>query len=269
MSAKAIHGMVGRFSDFTHNGAMTSGFDFDELPSLASRLHLRFRSGHISLEDQRMVLLHTRALGSLRKELVDTLGLDRARGLLTRMGYVSGQRDADMVRALMPGASDADLMNLGPQLHSLEGIVDVEPIHFDIDVEGGTFVGQFAWANSYEAETHLEHFGQHHESVCWMQVGYASGYTSSVMRRPVVFREPDCRGKGDADCRIVGRTVAQWGDENEAELKYCRPDRVADQIMALQDQVEHLRYSLDQEFTMGDMVGVSAAFRQAVEMVYK
>ncbi len=248
---------------------MTSGFEFDELPELASRLHLAFRSGHISLEGQRMILLHTGALGSLRKEMVDTLGLDRARGVLTRMGYASGRSDAEMVRQLMPEASDEDLMNLGPQLHSLEGIVDVKPIHFEIDVAGGKFHGEFAWNDAYEAEVHLEHFGRHHESVCWMQVGYASGYTSAVMRCPVVFREVDCQGKGDTSCRIIGRTVEEWGGEIEEELKYFQPDRVADQIVELQNQVEHLRYSLDQEFTVGDMVGVSEAFRHTAEMIRK
>ncbi|WP_097459479.1 sigma-54-dependent Fis family transcriptional regulator [Mangrovitalea sediminis] len=248
---------------------MTSGFEFDELPELASQLHLSFRSGHISLEGQRMVLLHTGALGSLRKEMVDTLGLDRARGVLTRMGYASGQRDAKMVRQMMPSASDEDLMNLGPQLHSLEGIVDVKPIQFEIDVAAGTFHGEFAWDHAYEAEVHLEHFGMHNESVCWMQVGYASGYTSAVMRRPVVFREVDCQGKGDSRCRIIGRTVEEWGPEIKQELRYFQPDRVADQIVQLQNQVEHLRYSLDQEFTVGDMVGVSEAFRRTADMIRK
>lgn len=248
---------------------MTSAFDFDELPELASRLHISFRSGRILLENQRMVLLHTRTLGSLRKEMVETLGLQRARGILTRMGYASGRRDAEMVREIMPNASDEEIMNLGPQLHSLEGIVDVKPIHFDIDIARGTFHGEFAWHDAYEAEVHLEHFGMHHEAVCWMQVGYASGYTSAVVRRPVIYREENCVGKGDGICRIVGYTVDEWPEDITEELKYFEPDRVADQIVELQTQVEHLRYSLDHEFTMGDMVGVSEAFRSTAEMIQK
>ena len=248
---------------------MTAGFEFDELPELASKLHLCFRSGHISLEGQRMVLLHTGALGSLRKELVETLGLDRTRGVLTRMGYASGRRDAEMVRQMMPNASDEDLMNLGPQLHSLEGIVDVTPIHFDIDVAQGYFYGEFAWEDSYEAEVHLDHFGMSPDAVCWTQVGYASGYTSAVVRRTVIFREEECTGKGDHRCMIVGKPVEDWGQEIEEELKYFQPDRVADQIVELQNQVEHLRYSLDEHFTLGDMVGVSAAFQHTGEMIHK
>ncbi|MCC5857321.1 MAG: sigma 54-interacting transcriptional regulator [Ectothiorhodospiraceae bacterium] len=248
---------------------MARGIDFGKLPELASRLHLSFRSGHISLEGQRMVLLHTSALASLRRELVETLGMHRARGVLTRMGYASGQHDADMVRRMMPDACDNDLMSLGPQLHSLEGIVDVTPIRFEIDVAAGQFYGEFAWDNSHEAEGHLEQFGLHFDPVCWTQIGYASGYTSAVMRKPVLYREVQCRGRGDERCMIVGKLVSEWGDEVAEELRYFEPQRVADQIVELQNQVEHLRYSIDEKMESVDLVGGSPAFRETTAMIEK
>nr|AFP97332.1 phenol degradative gene activator [Arhodomonas sp. Seminole] len=248
---------------------MTSGITFDRLPELAAQFNLCFRSGHIYLEGQRMVLLHTGALGALRRELVDTLGLDRTRGVLTRMGYASGKRDAEMARQLLPHASDEDLMNLGPQLHSLEGIAHVIPIRFDIDVAGGRYSGDFLWEDSFEAAVHLETFGPYHEGVCWMQMGYATGYTTAIMGKSVIFREFDCRGKGDAKCRIIGKPVEDWGDEITEELQYFEPENVAEQLVALQDQVEHLRYSIDEETTLGDMVGVSPAFRETGEIIRK
>ncbi|MDZ7809428.1 MAG: sigma 54-interacting transcriptional regulator [Arhodomonas sp.] len=248
---------------------MTSGITFDRLPELAAQFKLCFRSGHIHLEGERMVLLHTGALGALRRELVDTLGLDRTRGVLTRMGYASGRRDAEMARELLPGASDEDLMNLGPQLHSLEGIAHVTPIRFDIDVAGGRYSGEFLWEDSFEAAVHLETFGPYHDAVCWMQLGYASGYTTAVMGKSVIFREVDCRGKGDANCRIIGKPVEDWGEEITEELQYFEPENVAEQLVALQDQVEHLRYSIDEETTLGDMVGVSPAFRETGEIIRK
>lgn len=248
---------------------MEPGINFDQLPELASRLNLSFRSGEISLQGQRMVLLHTGALGALRRELIDTLGVERARGVLTRMGYASGWRDAEMVRAMLPEASDDDLMSLGPQLHSLEGVVHVTPIRFEISVAEGHYYGEFAWDNSHEADVHLEHFGPYHDSVCWTQIGYASGYTSAVMHRPVMYREVLCRGRADERCMIVGKLVEDWGDEIEPELKYLQPDRVADQIVALQQQVECLRHSLDEKHALGDLIGVSPAFRHAAEIIKK
>lgn len=243
---------------------------FDELDSLGGNLELEITDGKILLVDQRMVLLHTHAMGSLRKELTDTLGLDRARGVLMRMGYASGTHDADMVRRLVPNASDNDIYRVGPLLHTIEGIVKVTPLRVNMDVANGICDGEFLWENSYEADTHLEQFGLHHDPVCWMQIGYACGYTSTLMGVFVHYREIDCKGKGDRACRIIGKTLDMWEDEIvEAELKYYRPDPVADQLLELQTEVENLRYSLEEDKTFGDMVGASAAFKAACELIKK
>ena len=61
---------------------------------LRAQVHFCAKTGQIWLHEHRMLLVHAEAQASLRKELIDTLGMDRARGLLTRMGYASGVRDA-------------------------------------------------------------------------------------------------------------------------------------------------------------------------------
>ena len=57
---------------------------------LRSRVHFCPQTGQIWLHEHRMLLVHAEAQALLRKELIDSLGIDRARGLLTRMGYASG-----------------------------------------------------------------------------------------------------------------------------------------------------------------------------------
>ena len=74
---------------------------------LASRLRFAFDAGHIWLGESRMLLLHGAALSALRKELIDSLGVDRARGMLLRIGYASGARDAELARKLYPKATVA------------------------------------------------------------------------------------------------------------------------------------------------------------------
>lgn len=247
---------------------MSHKIHFDELDSLGGNLELKITDGKILLVDQRMVLLHTHAIGCLRKELADTLGLDRARGVLMRMGYASGSHDAEMVRRLVPNASDNDVYRVGPLLHTIEGIVKVTPLRFNMDVANGICEGEFLWENSYEADIHLEQFGLHHDPVCWTQIGYACGYTSTLMGVFVHYREVDCKGKGDRACRIIGKTLDMWKDESvEEELKYYRPDPVADHLLELQTAVENLRYSLEEDKTFGDMVGASAAFKGACDLI--
>ena len=46
---------------------------------LLSLLRFSAGSGHIWLDEQRMLLLHARAFAELRKELLDSLGIERAR----------------------------------------------------------------------------------------------------------------------------------------------------------------------------------------------
>jgi DNA-binding NtrC family response regulator/predicted hydrocarbon binding protein len=247
---------------------MSSQFSIAGLPTEDRNLHLTFDAGTILLNDQRMVLMHTHAMGALRKELMDTLGQDRARGVLTRMGYASGSIDAELARKLMPEANDEDLLMMGPRLHTLEGVVHVKPIKLDIDIRQRHYYGEFLWENSHEAEEHVNLFGIHPEPVCWTLIGYASGYTSEIMGRFIAYREVECRAKGDRHCRIIGKPIEEWEDADE-ERRHYRPDPMAEQLLALQDEVNHLRDSLQEETGIGDMVGASQAFIGACDMLRK
>ena len=238
------------------------------LDELASRLRFSFDNGHIWLGETRMILLHSAAMASLRKELVDSLGAERARGVLTRTGYASGARDAELARKLYPNASDADLLGIGPQLHTLEGIVTVRTAHLDIDVAEGRFYGEFLWDNSFEADLHHELFGVDTGPACWMQTGYACGYTCVVMGRPILYKETECRASGAHACRIVGKPPEEWEDAEELQ-RYLRPDSVAEHILELQEQVQNLRYSIDDDLRTDDLIGASAGFRETCSLIRK
>lgn len=235
---------------------------------LHTRLNLTFEQGRILLDQQRMILLHTGTMAALRKELMDTLGEARARGVLTRMGYASGQQDAQLARALMPDASDEDLLMMGPRLHSLEGIVDVQPIALEIDIPNGIYRGEFLWRGSHEAEVHGELYGTPKEPVCWNQIGYATGYTSAIMGCFIAYREVECCACGAADCRIVGRPLEEWPDP-EAEARYYKPDPLAEQLFELQHTLANLRDKDETNVAFGDMIGNSDCFRHTCELLRK
>ena len=236
---------------------------------LRSQVHFCAETGHIWLHEHRMLLVHADAQASLRKELVDTLGLERAKGLLTRMGYASGVRDAELARSRPGCASDVEAFMTGPQLHTLEGIVLVTPIKLEVDRARGKFYGEFLWENSWEGQSHRRDFGIHHEPVCWTQIGYACGYTSAFMGRPILYKEIECSGAGDAHCTIVGKPVEEWEDAAE-HMKYFNPESIADQLHDLQSQVAELRSTIgEKERLPGDMVGESAGFKLAYELLKK
>jgi DNA-binding NtrC family response regulator/predicted hydrocarbon binding protein len=235
---------------------------------MRSRLRFMPDSGQIWLDEQRMIMVHAGAMGELRRELIETLGHDRARGVLTRMGYASGTRDAVFVRRLFPNASDNDVYIMGPQLHNLEGIVNVRPVKYEMNVARGICEGEFIWENSYEAEIHRAHYGVDTAPACWMQIGYAAGYTSQLFGSFVLYREVECCAKGDRHCRIIGRPVAQW-DDAEQDLKYFQPESLADRLLELQTQVELLRAARQDDDTAGELIGESASFKAAFAMIEK
>lgn len=190
----------------------------DGLAGLADLAHcVKFEphKGRIQLGDQRMLLLHARTLRTLREGLIDTLGHDGARALLTRIGFEAGAQDAELARQIRGDAADPEAFWVGPQLHGIEGMVRVELVRMQIDVTRGHHYGEFLWHDSVEDEDYVERHGQADFPICWTQIGYASGYTSRFMGRTIVYREVSCRSMGEAYCRIVGKSADEWGDADE------------------------------------------------------
>lgn len=201
--------------------------------------------GWIHLHKRRVVLVNAHALGALRKDLIDSLGLERARGFLTRYGWSCGFHDAVDMKNRYPWAGEIEWLRAASRLHTLEGAVHVKVEQSRIDKEAGLFDVAGIWRNSYEADQHVQHLGRHTGPVCWTLVGYASGYGSAYMGRRVIYREVACVGQGDPYCRFVGKTAAQWGEAITPELVYFEPDRSAEHTersyRQLQVQHAHLR----------------------------
>lgn len=183
------------------------------LQDLAECLFFTLGDGRIWLNDRRMLLIDLASVGHLRRELIDALGIERARALFTRIGYAQGARDADLVRQRWPNEDLASAFATGPRMHMLEGFVKVTTRRFEFDKERGHYLGEFLWHDSAEASEHVAAYGVASDPVCWMQTGYATGYTSRLLGKTVLFRETECRGMGAAQCRCVAKSAEAWGDE--------------------------------------------------------
>jgi len=182
---------------------------------LADVLDFRPDQGIIRLHEQRVVILSATAMGLLRKELIDTLGMDTARRLLLRFGYADGYHDAVNLRDRSQWTDPVEGLRAGATLHTLEGIVRAVPVRIDVDAANGRFDAQFEWHDSYEAEQHLHHYGKSPDPVCWTLVGYASGYASACLGQEVYFSETACSGQGNVRCDLVGKDAPRWGEAIE------------------------------------------------------
>ncbi|CAN7352255.1 sigma-54-dependent Fis family transcriptional regulator [Pseudoduganella sp. LjRoot289] len=239
------------------------------LEDLTKSLHFSPGDGRIWLNGQRMQLLHTTSLGALRRELLESIGADRTRGLLTRVGYSAGSRDAQLLRERWPDAEPGSLFAAGPRMHSLEGAVKVEPLHFEFDFERGTYHGEFLWHHSSEAEVHTADFGVGTEAACWMQTGYAIGYTSAMIGRLTIYREVECTAMGHKHCRLIGKPADEW-DNVEEDLRFLNAESfVSTTAYGGPGPQQAAVLPGDDGRAYGDkeMVGVSSAFNAACHML--
>jgi len=233
---------------------------------LWSKLRFDASSGTVWLGEQRMLLLHARSLGAFRNQLIKSLGEERAGALLLRMGFDSGAQDALLARALVGDGALEDVFLLGPRLHSLEGVVTVEMVSSELDLDTRSFKGRFRWSSSWESETHIEEFGQGDHCTCWNQVGYASGYVTSFLGKPVYFHEDKCRSKGDPHCEIFADTEAPITESDPIAVA-LRPSNIAGEIQELSDELEQLRAYLRQDLEPGSLIGRSKAFMSAFNLL--
>src|SRR5688500_13051781 len=83
------------------------------------------QGGILRFANERVLLLDAVALGLLRRELIETLGITGARAVLTRFGYAHGWRTADNLRTGFPWDSEQEWKTAGGRLHTLQGLVRV------------------------------------------------------------------------------------------------------------------------------------------------
>ncbi|NKB65754.1 MAG: AAA domain-containing protein [Candidatus Latescibacteria bacterium] len=242
---------------------------------------LRFEQeqGQIFLRDYRMVLLSAYALGALRRELIETVGWDRARGLLKRFGYAAGLADSLALKDQLPDSTTAALLEYGPQLHALEGVVKTVQMSAGADAaQEGAYLVEGFWENSYEAEQHLALFGPSQVPVCWTLAGYASGHATAVSGEKTYLIETGCRAMGHERCSYIADSEQQLarqyprekGDYQASHLPQVLDDLSAT-IARQQRQLRHKDRTIVQlQAQLGPsqegLVGESRAWRQAIEL---
>ncbi len=234
------------------------------------------KGGVIRFGGHRVLLLDTLALGLLRQSLIQTLGVAGARGVLTRFGVAHGLRTAESLREEFPWDSEREWKVAGGRLHTLQGVVVVEPVPREPGDPKVPFA-ESIWRDSYEAEQHLLHLGRSDEPVCWTLCGFASGYLSRVNGKPIYCIEEKCVGKGDAVCQMVGKGKEDWGEAIAPHLPFFEGDclqaaleRVATELKRTENRLRVKRQALKRSEAESDdpsgVVAKSPVMRQVLEL---
>jgi two-component system response regulator HydG len=221
------------------------------LQDLAARVHFEFTRAEIWWDEERMLLMHSSSLGSLRKQLIEMLGWDRARGVLTRMGFVSGKRDAEILRQRFPDLSDLELLRRGTMMRTIQGIVKVELVKLELDIARSHYFVEARMTHSIERYVQDRDFGGQNRPVCWIETGHASGFVTELLGRLVLHKEFE---SDDSSSRVIGKPLEEWRGEADDELSYYQADSVVEEIVTLRSQVVELQQAVSKRVTPADLI---------------
>ncbi len=204
-----------------------------------------FSEGWLSLKGRRLIIQDVRAFSQLRKDLKDSVGKVRTRRILTRFGYMWGQADAAAMKRIFKWDSMEEWIKAGAHVQSLQGLCRTMVKSLTLTNDLDQFEMEVLWHNSFEADVHLTEMGLADYPVCWMLVGYASGYSSFCLAREVFFIEEKCRGQGDRICRAVGRTRKAWGERLEPYVTFFEAEDINAKIVQLSEEIKRQQKELD------------------------
>lgn len=237
-----------------------------DLLSFDKLLSFNPEEGKAYLGDNRALVFTAPSMGVLRKALIDTVGLEHARGILLRFGFACGYGDALALRTKISFPTDRDWLLAGPRLHSLIGHVKAEPVEFTLSPDRKDFRVIARWIDSYEAEQHRAVCGDSREPVCWSLSGYASGWATAVLGEKAFALESKCAGAGAELCEIEIRRLKDWkGKASQAALDLEGID-LQHEMSLLERTIEALRTSQASE--KAAQRKFSALFDFAADMIW-
>ncbi|OZI10724.1 PucR family transcriptional regulator [Bacillaceae bacterium SAS-127] len=214
--------------------------------SFLKQLNITCKNGMVYADDARSILISIEAFGTLRRDLIKNIGLDRMKAFFFRYGWQIGWQDGEKALAAAFETLE-DQVKYGPVLHSLKGHVQASMDHIRIMEQAGK-VQQFhmegVWRHSYEAVEHVTHLGLSDVPVCFTLTGYASGYVTRLVGDTVIFKETQCIGTGAEDCRWVGKLASEWGKEAAEQIGYCQEQPILRELEVtnekLREEKNHL-----------------------------
>lgn len=207
---------------------------------------INFSDGLISLQGRRLILHDTYAMEQFHGDLISMIGPEPARRMLTRFGYFWGQADAAAMKRIFDWDNLKEWLMALPHLHSIQGIAKtvVNSISFD---SNGWLQMEVTWDATAESERHLSEVGISPNSGCRILEGYASGYVSFCLDRPVYFAETTCRARGDRLCRAIGKDETLWGDDASEFMRYFQADDIQAKIVKLTSDLKKNMRELERE----------------------
>ncbi|MFA5026831.1 MAG: sigma 54-interacting transcriptional regulator, partial [Candidatus Methylomirabilota bacterium] len=147
-------------------------------------------------------------------------------------GFFWGQNAAAGMLRAFRWDSVEELLRACFRLQTVGGLAKATVQAVELPPGGGVRI-EAVWEISAESEEHLAELGPSPEPACWILTGYASGYASFCLGRPVYFIETACRACGAGVCTILGQDEAAWGERAGEVAERFRPGDIREKIERL------------------------------------
>lgn len=187
-------------------------------------LNVRLESELLYANNERSLLIPSKAFGILQRDLIENIGFDRMKAFYFNFGRHNGEMDAKIYKD-HPTLSMEEKILLGPAFHLAKGLVHPQVTEPILEMENGEikrFLYRGTWKNSNDAEQYNLNFGKSEHPVCFSLIGYASGYISEIIGEKVFFKELQCEGQGASSCIWEGRLLSDWNREDYEEFFYYK-----------------------------------------------
>ena len=181
---------------------------------------IQFSPGFVGLQGRRLLLHDLSSLGQFRRDLIETVGEQMARRILTRKGLFWGQADAAGMQRLFTWDNKTELIKAGAELVKILGLAYAEIVKLQFDESTSSITMEIVCADSTEVEQYRNEMGKADFSVCWVITGYLSGYLSYCLGKNVYFSEIKCQGAEGEDCIFLGKDIDSWGCNFDNDLPF-------------------------------------------------
>lgn len=235
-----------------------------------------FAHGRVALHGRRLILHDLHALALFRRDLMEMLGEEQAQRILTRKGYFWGQTDAAAMQRMFQWDSTAEWLKAAVMLLRIHGLAEAEMNIRHLDSAQARVEIEILWRNASEVEQHLSVIGKSPYPICWALVGYASGYASFCLGKPVYFVEMQCQATGVPCCKSVGKDLESWGREIEPHLAFFQAAdlqktvrELAEQVTRQQEELARHRQQMEEKSETRVNLAVEArspAFQKTIEL---
>lgn len=189
----------------------------------------------------RLVTLSITALAGLMRDMVRTVGLEKASTILFRYGYEAGIAQALVLMEHYNFKTPQEFLEICETLKTMSGVAHVEFEDVDLDEKGKLVRFTGVWRNSLESYIWNSQFKLNYEGpVCIILAGMISGFTSAIFGQEVLVKETYCQTQGHQDyCTFEGRPLKGWGlDVGESKIGLI--------LENLEDEMTRLRTALRQ-----------------------